>query len=616
MHKLARASALTACMLMAAIPVWASRDWHDAARGAKAAAVIVLGKVEEAWDVQPTYRFDGEERKDSHRLLRIRVLDVWKGDAKAGDEIFIVDQNALSTAAANVDERQPAVILYLTPVDALSGADPDPERHAWDRDGRWAEYRLSYNDPASILPSEGRWKAVWQLPVSGRPVPPMGDRALYHSLRESFPGDKEENWRATTPIEFENERKMLDAVFRTPPVADPMTRWREILDTSENADLLLYALEQFPKHDMPEADRARLVALMDRLPEGHRALYWLIKRFSYGEASIPATVFTRMLDRFDEKDRRSLILRVNGETLVGAWARVHPYLENDILANKPESQASAALRLLMRHDPAAARSLFEKRPEISPLLLLEYCIEAKTDADAFGRPPFSEAMLAVDRITLWMAQRYEIATDDTPGVQSLVDAPGQPNAEHWRALAPFFADHLSRPDSPARRRIVALLRTMGVTLTLKDGAYGIDPDGPGEPPLALTRKVLSEPVKAGAPVEVEWTLTATAPIFLPSGQPSVNWEQRREDGGGYGIGGGSNFLWFAFQDKQREPTEYEAWPAGRSVSVMHEFPPEWFRKPGRYDVKMSITFDRDGLEADVDAWTGLIGAEPAIITVE
>ena len=285
MHKLRRISAMLACVFLAANPAWASsRVWCDAARGAMTAKVIILGKVEEAWNIRVSYRFEGETRTETHRLLRIRVLGAWNGGVKAGDDVFIVDRSDVG----HMDEHQPSILLYLTPVDTISGADPAPEHFIWDRDERWAEYRLSYNGAASISLFENQWKPPWRLPVSHRPVPSMSERALFYSIRESFSGDQKENGRATPPLDFEDELNMLDAVFRAPRAADPMTRWRDVLDTSENADLLLYALQQFPAQELPEEDLARLIALMDRLPEGHRALRGVISRFlSGGGAPIP-----------------------------------------------------------------------------------------------------------------------------------------------------------------------------------------------------------------------------------------------------------------------------------------------------------------------------------------
>ena len=307
-----------AVWMFLAIVLWQTQAWahprmpeaHQAAK----AGVVIMGQVEDAWFRNGLMAdYETGDRMGYHRIIRVRVLEVWKGDVKAGDEVLVVDTRpGFGYGDSDMDERQPT-LLYLSSVDKISGALHTLPNY----DARWARNRAFYDDPEGQPTLEWsrqvRYRGDKEVPPSENPFPRIGDRPLYGFVRMMSSDQDGDGWRDDPKLK--DELEFLDALFSAPLDDDPLAHWRSVLETEVNADLLLYALGELPLKDdswrdlsltrdeqlvrshtfMPE-DRERLIALLARLPLGNRAIDTVIRLLRYGKVELPPEISARFRD--------------------------------------------------------------------------------------------------------------------------------------------------------------------------------------------------------------------------------------------------------------------------------------------------------------------------------
>jgi len=221
---------IAGCLLLAfglcQVRAQASQDLVYAPRAAEYARIVFMGQVEDVWMRNGLdMGYETGNKKRYHRILRVRVLEVWKGGVKVGDEVFIVEMNPGSRGGRMImDERRPT-LFYLDGVDSRSGAYSSKDRYVVKRDARWKKCRALYDNPKGQPTIEWAREVNYmmgELPPSEKPFPRMAERPLYRSMREVSSDRDGDGWRDDPKIE--NELIMLNLLFNWMPVSNPPTR--------------------------------------------------------------------------------------------------------------------------------------------------------------------------------------------------------------------------------------------------------------------------------------------------------------------------------------------------------------------------------------------------------
>ena len=575
---------------------WASRRYIDATRGTELADVIAVVMVEEVWE----RRIKPDQYENIYRIWRLRILDCWKGDFKEGDELFLVDQSAYSTAAVRFDDTKPT-LLYLRRVD-----NAEPRSSGFDAEAHWKTVRGMLDEAAAqpaIDPALAFGGRRNQHPLSAKPLPRMTGRTLYYSLREVTSAETEADWRADPKLA--DEARLLDMLYRQ-PADDPVARWRRVVEESGDHTALVHAIEHLPRPLEPE-DRVRLLDLLDRLPPDHPGVPAALSRYpSEAVRTLPPDRLAKWWNGPAGKQWQACLV-VSHDHLLGADAL--PEIQEDLeaMVRAPSPYAYTALRTLARNAPDEVKRLFTEHRDIHPLLALQACQALSVNSDAFGWPPFDAACLAVGRDDLYRALRLVLynTPHDVPHLEGV-------KAADWRALAPWLASVLQQPDGPTRRRLVAFLRTLGVSLDYDGKGYTLRPGTVG-PPLGLRIEAPAGPL--ARPVTLACTMTVTEPVLLAEAH-STGW---RVEGVGHfhnmGVGDSEMTLSFAFDRERPADMKYSWYEPGQTIRFERRFDGNWFPMPGKYRIHANLWFKHDGLEAGRDAWVGQVAAPPVEITI-
>ncbi len=370
--------------------------------------------------------------------------------------------------------------------------------------------------------------------------------------------------------------------------------FRTILEKEDNSVLLRYVADHWPGSLSPE-DRALFAGVLDR--EKARA------------PSTAAAALRLLLRNGGTLDEQTLL------TLLGTAGRE---LRGDLLRLVTAANIAACRNLLwawvVEDEPAVDDALFDTLARLAPEFVKARLREQdlpfwKTipllqklgiNGSAIGRADFPPGTLALRQHTLFGVAAWFRGD----GFLALMAMQDPTRNSEWRAAFPLLAPKLADVDTPARRQLVALMRTFGVPLTRVGSVYRADLAAPTvPPPLELVLRAPGAPchIDERCPLEIDEVGHSEAWVSLVGDVVLI-----RQIGNETAFSGGqvdekrafgpdaprSEFVLLQPGDRRTTPTTIR------------------FERPGRYRVSAHKGYYRDGGSVGLDAWTGEVFAVP------
>ena len=542
----------------------------------KEAEVIVLGDVVEAWcpkDKRKPIHKEIESITDENghritrlysenceygRIYRMKIKKVYKGSLKEGEEILIWDSSYRSTASYSIREDNKNLIFLKA------------------RNNRG--YEKSYLDFLDRNVDFG---------VKIMPYVPI------RNLSEStdFRSEEYNAWLFLLDTKIYGVTK------------DTEQEYRKILKTSNNKYILTYIISHWPK-ELNNEDTILFHTVIERKFKDASVTAAAVDKLIKDKKTLEKGLFVRLLKGGDPYLRNRLLPMVDQGNI--------EELKEDLFVWILDEDYQAKVETIEKLSAFCPEFFKKKLKETElPFWKMIPCLNSlKINGGDIGKEEYPKEVMGLGYFTLnnigsvYQGKTFEIQFAMTSGY----------NLEDWEAGIKLLTPILKKPDSEIRRLVVAMIRTLGYEVKRENGVCSAKLENKVPCPLKIELKSTKQTVNYKEPLKMFVTEASVVDdLLISSDNRNISctlslMEKGAEKPKSDNLSIQGDIPELPIKDREK----YTRLKKGEKTGF---FDTVSFSQPGRYKVKLQLTYLDDGSKTEQNAWTGVVSSNEIEVEV-